>query len=107
MDVYLFIAALTIFVIFSIYENIRASLYVSKCFTKETKNEHNYITRVKVLVLPKSKWIDTVNGEYVSNLVKANKCWQNYFKRLFVSMGIFIIVILMIASPSIYYVLTH
>ena len=107
MDVYLLIATIIIFAIFAIYEQIKASMYVTKCFTKEMRNKHNYITRVKALMLPKSMWIENVSGECVSNLVKANQHYQNYIKRAFISFGIFATTLFLIASPSIYYLLTH
>ncbi len=82
-------------------------MYVTKCFTKEIRNEQNYITRVKALILPQSMWIENVSGEYVSNLVKANIYYQNYIKRAIISFGLFAIALFLIASPSIYYLLTH
>jgi len=107
METYLLIATITVFIIYSLYEQIKASLYVSKCFTKEVKSEHGYLVRVKSLILPKSRWLNDVKGIYVPNLVRANECWQKYMKRAFISFGVFIIVLLIFASPSIYYLLTH
>ena len=107
METYLLIATIITFLIYSLYEQIKASLYVSKCFTKEVKSEHSYIVRVKALMLPKSMWLNDVKGIHIPNLVKANECWQNYLKRAFISFGIFVIVLLIFVSPSIYYLLTH
>ena len=82
-------------------------MYVSKCFTKEMRNEHNYITRVKALMLPQSMWIKDISGEYASNLIKANIYYQGYIKRAIISFVIFAVALFIIASPSIYYLLTH
>lgn len=107
MDIYLLIATIIIFIIFALYEQIKASMYVTKCFTKEMRDQHNYFTRVKALMLPKTMWFDSVSGEYVTNLVKANTYYQNYIKRALISFIIFAFVLFLIASPSIYYLLTH
>ena len=107
MEPQLLIAAITIYLLYSFYENIKVYKHISKCFTKETKNTHNYITRLKAQILPKSLWINGVEGEYVSNLVEANQYWKNYFKRLLVATGIFFTTLVIIALPSIYYLLTH
>ena len=89
------------------YEQIKASMFVTKCFTKEVRDEHNYFTRVKALMLSKVMWIDNVSGEHVTNLVKANNHYQSYIKRAIISFCIFAAILFLIASPSIYYLLTH
>ena len=107
MEPQLFIGAIVIYLIYSTYENMKTSNKVSKCFTKEVKKKHNFITRLKVQFLPKSFWIDNVKGEYVPNLIKANQYGQSSLKRLIVATGIFVTALVIIASPSIYYLLTY
>jgi len=107
MESQLIIGAIVIYLIYSTYENIKTSNHVSKCFTKEVKNKHNFITRLKVQVLPKSFWIDSIKSEHVPALIKANQYWQNSFKRLMVATGIFITALFIITLPSIYYLLTN
>ncbi len=107
MEPLLIVGTIVIYLIYSMYENIKTSNKVSKCFTKEVKKKHNLITRLKVQLLPKSFWMDSVKGEYVPNLIKANQYWQHSLKRLIVATGVFITALVIIASPSIYYLLTH
>ena len=107
MEPQLFIGAIVIYLIYSTYENIKTSNKVSRCFTKEVKKKHNFITRLKVQLLPKYFWINSVKGEHVPKLLKANQYFQNSLKRLMVATGVFITALVIIASPSIYYLLTH
>ena len=107
MEPQLLIFAISVYLLYSFYENIKVYKHITKCFTKETKRKHNYITRLKAQILPKSLWINSVEGEYVSNLVEANQYWQYYFKRLLVATGVLFTVLFLIALPSIYYLLTH
>jgi hypothetical protein len=107
MEPQLIIGTIVIYLIYSTYENIKTSNKVSKCFTKEVKKKHNFITRLKVQILPKSFWMDSVKSEHKHALIKANQYWQSSFKRLIVATGIFITALFIIALPSIYYLLTH
>jgi len=68
MDAYLLIIAFIIFAIFAIYKNTKALFYMSKCFIKETRQEHDFPTRLKALMLPKSMWINKTKGKYTGVL---------------------------------------
>ena len=107
MSAYLLITAFVVFVIYYVYANIKAMIYASKCFTEETKQEHNFPARLKALLLPKSMWLDKTEGKYVSNLLKANKYWQHHIKMMFASIGMLFTAIFIIMLPDIYYLLTH
>ena len=92
------------FSIFSGIDLIRSSLQLSKYLNKATRNEHNYVTRVKALLLPKRWWINDVEGAYVQNLVNANACSARYLKRLFISIIIYGVALLLIIIPNLYQV---
>jgi hypothetical protein len=107
MENYLFYLIFGVFTCFTLYEQTKASSFISKCLTKEARKEQSFIICQKALWLPKPMWINDVTGDYVANLVKANECWQKHIKKTLISFCILFVVIILVLSPSIYYLFTH